>query len=291
MGAGAMCYRYNGIEHNEELGLDLAPFRSYDPAIGRWLQVDPKPTYSQSVYSGMGNNPVLYSDPMGDTISISYNGANILYDNGSLYNQDGSTYTGKGSRTKKDGSVVYSGFLGQAKGALDLLSTTDEGSNIVDQLSGSTNNFVLAQKDNAANFVSGFGGFGNNTQLNEAQAIRVMSEGKLVVEGLPFEKVGTGGTVYIDFNGLSKKGRAVKLGHELTHGTDADRGLLDPRSIPINGGFEQRQEIRAVYRANLIRQQLGVKPLRGQYGTSGPSLLNAGGQPINVPPPSLLLRH
>jgi RHS repeat-associated protein len=35
-------YRYNGIERNEELGLDLAVFRSYDPAIGRWLQVDPK---------------------------------------------------------------------------------------------------------------------------------------------------------------------------------------------------------------------------------------------------------
>ena len=62
-------YKFNRMERNEELGLDLAFYRSYDPAIGRWLQIDPKPTYSQSPYLGMGNNPVRYSDMLGDTIN------------------------------------------------------------------------------------------------------------------------------------------------------------------------------------------------------------------------------
>ncbi len=36
-------YRYNGIERVDDLGLnwDMAAFRSYDPAIARWGQVDP----------------------------------------------------------------------------------------------------------------------------------------------------------------------------------------------------------------------------------------------------------
>ncbi len=67
MGAGGYCYRFNGIERNEELGLDLAPFRSYDPAIGRWTSVDPLAELMPSMtpYRFGFNNPVLWSDPLG----------------------------------------------------------------------------------------------------------------------------------------------------------------------------------------------------------------------------------
>ena len=37
-------YQYNGIEHLDDLGLNLnmAFYRTLDPTIGRWRQVDPK---------------------------------------------------------------------------------------------------------------------------------------------------------------------------------------------------------------------------------------------------------
>ena len=67
-------YLYNGIERNEDHGLnwDIAVFRSYDPAIGRWCQVDPQAEkyYSISPFNGMGNNPLILVDPLGDTTRL-----------------------------------------------------------------------------------------------------------------------------------------------------------------------------------------------------------------------------
>ena len=62
-------YLYNGIERNTDFGLnlDFASFRTYDPSIGRWLQIDPlaefRPDFTS--YRFGFNNPVLYSDPLG----------------------------------------------------------------------------------------------------------------------------------------------------------------------------------------------------------------------------------
>ncbi|WP_429774028.1 RHS repeat-associated core domain-containing protein [Agaribacillus aureus] len=52
-------YKYNGIELQQDLGWNnyLAEFRSYDPTIGRWRQIDPKASGRESPYVGMGNNP------------------------------------------------------------------------------------------------------------------------------------------------------------------------------------------------------------------------------------------
>jgi len=75
-------YKYNGIEEVDDFGLDLsfATFRTLDPSIGRWLQVDPKAeaVSSLSPYQSMGNNPISNADPAGDLFfaipQISFNG-------------------------------------------------------------------------------------------------------------------------------------------------------------------------------------------------------------------------
>ncbi|WP_415711174.1 RHS repeat-associated core domain-containing protein [Flavobacterium branchiophilum] len=65
-------YKYNGKEWQDELGLNMYDYgaRNYDPAIGRWMNMDPmaEKYYQISPYVYVANNPLLYIDPTGMTI-------------------------------------------------------------------------------------------------------------------------------------------------------------------------------------------------------------------------------
>lgn len=62
--------RYNGYELNQDFDLHLHEtfFRSHDPQLGRFWQLDSKPHEAISMYAGMNNNPIGFADPLGDTI-------------------------------------------------------------------------------------------------------------------------------------------------------------------------------------------------------------------------------
>jgi RHS repeat-associated protein len=65
-------HKYNGIEYENSFDINIgeAFFRTHDPQLGRWWQIDPKPNASISQYASMENNPIRFIDPLGDTIVL-----------------------------------------------------------------------------------------------------------------------------------------------------------------------------------------------------------------------------
>jgi RHS repeat-associated protein len=295
--AGSNKYKYNGIEHNNDLDLNMydARYRNLDPQIGRFWQLDPKPNKSISMYAAMENNPVRFSDPLGDTARIQFRTGflglgkkqEVVYNNGNLTNKDGSAYTGK-----------VKGYLGKVVGALGALNNTAEGRSMVSELQNSTNNFTI--KNGSSN---SFTPSNQTASFGNIPSLQNVSNGTLPTGG-------SGGTIVwnpnISTSGMNTAGSTdrpayIGLGHEMAHGRDANQGLLyigSDYTNPLNGNSYLAQdqglnksEWRAVYFENIIRGQAGL-PLRSQYGLqdnggtftgTGPSLLTPAGLPINFP--------
>lgn len=61
-------YKYNGKEWQDELNLNLYDYgaRNYDPALGRWMNVDPLVEQTMDAYGYCYQNPIKFVDPTGE---------------------------------------------------------------------------------------------------------------------------------------------------------------------------------------------------------------------------------
>jgi len=83
-------YKFNGNELQSDFGLNVYDFnlRTYDPAIGRFWQVDPLASHpnqiDKSPYAYGWNNPIRFNDPNGDCPDCLFDIGFIIYDIASI---------------------------------------------------------------------------------------------------------------------------------------------------------------------------------------------------------------
>jgi RHS repeat-associated protein len=158
-------YKFNGIERVTDLGLnmDLAPFRSYDPAIGRWWQADPLAALApeQSPYRFGFNSPMNFGDPLGlfETREEAKEYKKEHGTHGRVRQLDDGTFAivhkkSGGFISKSSEHGVFSGVLAKRGGNVGTISPYNP--TLWDRMAESDNFFVSIAYNQADVFYAGF---------------------------------------------------------------------------------------------------------------------------------------
>lgn len=102
---------------------------------------------------------------------------------------------------------------------------------------------------------------------NNAYAFQIISQGELVVDYAPFDRIGCGAEIR-----WSPRMGFITLAHELGHAYDANYGLMSDELITAYGEVMSAREVRALYHENIIRKEMDIR-LKTEANTGSAMIL------------------
>jgi hypothetical protein len=247
-------YGFNGMEKSNEIVEDnsySSEFWEYDSRIGFRWNIDPKPNTSSSPFSVFACNPILFSDPRGDTARIKWGGLlgnknSISYVGGNWI--DTKTRQSFIANDKTPGRVTrnMSDYI-----TLHSISGLDD---MMKSINSSTNSIYLRTD-------------GRSTDLSKIKAAEERGENGLV-EGINVGSMNSQIEGALNFNGKTiNLPSYVVLAHELGHVYDyLSNGwkffvekyqTSDPN---VENKVVTWSEINAMYFENIARAHANISP-------------------------------